>query len=225
MANRQISKDTPISMQEVLSILEENVVGYCSANVPSVSIPSDMINGQVLRFPTNVSSIYFQKTVTDTKAQTAVAVSTVQSELSTFLTQRGIKNSSTGGKIGAIATTKSVLNLFNNVAAFISSRMVLVQGVNGGRALEYETGNTVPGVSLTAKGIESTFTEQISDHVTADQLKTSISEFVSALTRTQNSRTVASSTPGFISSCSSSSCSCSSSCSSSSSSYIVYMVI
>ena len=214
----------PVSMTEIMEWLKENVQDYCNNTNNKLNIPRDARYGNTINMyndPSYRVSVY----INDTFTQTSVPSSTVLSQMDSFLSSRGLTN-----RVGSVATTKSVLNLFNNVASFLSAKTQLLHGVVDGKALCYNKNSTPEPttVNVTAKGKPASIEEQLADEVTKAQAKQIIDDFVRAITTNNHARLIGTNRPSWVCSCSSSSCSCSSSsssCSSSSSSYIVYMVI
>ena len=137
---------------------------------------------------------------------------TITSEFNAFMTARGVTANST-----KIVNTRGLLNFYNNVASFISKKLILVTSqLNSAELIFYDpvtyTDSEYPAVTA--------YTDDAKDSLCSteiDEVLVSLRDTINNLSRVEIVRY----TPSYISSsCSSSSSSSSSSCSCSSSSSI-----
>lgn len=216
-----------ISMSELMSETLNKIQNICyNIEGTTKSFPGDLVNNATITLYSKAAvssgTVVVSSTISDSLLAT-VPLNTVKTQLTNFLSERGITT-----KVGAIATSKSILNFFNNVAAFLSTKILVIIGPAGGKAIVYNNSDeSIPTVSVIAKGTEVSSELQKQDSITVTDIQASLSELSGAVSRYSNAKMI-NSTVNFVCSCSSSSCSCSSSsssCSSSSSSYIVYMMV
>jgi hypothetical protein len=136
-----------------------------------------------------------------------VALSTINSEFSSFMSARGIDTASNTPVI-----TTGLLAFWNNVAAFCSARLINVGSKYATNALRfYVSGSDYHSVP-TAQEIAQ------DDTYTAAQVTMLLNNFEAIIEQTSKARNVVYNFNNVVCSCSCSSSSCSSSCSSSSSS-------
>lgn len=237
-------KNQKITIKELMDIFLNRVKLICNNISETYSIPQNYRNGNIFTLyktpdvltewwnanrhwgvtsTVRVSGMKAQIVVSDRRLN-AIPLAQVEKEVSQFLESRGIST-----RTDTIATTKSMINFFNNVSAFFSMKTVRITYPDGKSFMIYDPDNYAypKGVKVIAKGKESTLEEQINDSMTTQEYEYSVEDELKFINDIVNSRSVdAVSQQMFVCSSSSSSCSCSSSsCSSSSSSYIVYMMV
>lgn len=216
-------EDRKITIEDLMKIFLTKVKTICNNISETYSIPSEYRNGNTFVLYGAVNEMKAQVVVNDRRLN-AIPSSQVEQEVSKFLENRGIST-----RVGTVATTKSMINFFNNVSAFFSTKVVRITYPDGKSFLVYDPDQySYPKeVQVQAKGKEASIEEQLKDNVTTTEYRLSVQDELNFINDIVNSRAVeANSQQMFVCSCSSSSCSCSSSsCSSSSSSYIVYMMV
>ena len=205
-----IAKGQKITYNDLMSKVISKIESVCQ-NVGSFrGVPAEMQQGHVNYNATGGNGQNFKITVNDSIVSSTVSLSDVQSQLTSFLNTRGISTASVGNKV---ITTRDMLNFYQNVAIFVSAKIVQVRGMFSEKVLLFydksasldtaaNIGTNNPGTQITSSNLTTLL----------QKLETNLAN----ITRTHMLKQSWSVTC----SCSSSS---SSSCSSSSSLFIAYM--
>ena len=205
-----ISKGQKITYNDLVSQVISKIENVCQ-NVGSFrGVPAAMQYGHVNYNATGGNGQNFKITVDDSMVQNTVSLSDVQSQLTSFLNTRGISTSAVGNKV---ITTRDMLNFYQNVAIFVSAKIVQIRGMFSDKVLLFYDKSATPDTAQNI-GTNSPGTTITSANLTGllQKLETNLAN-ISRTHMLKQSWSV-------TCSCSSSS---SSSCSSSSSLFIAYM--
>lgn len=221
--------DNVITYSDLIDKTLELIKSKCS-NIDAFgsSVPAALKNGTSWTLSSasvshRVSSSGKQTTATHTLTAKAtvsdttlavVSSATVLSQLTSFLTSRGIYQTP-----DEHVTFKGIINFYNNISSFMSAKLMFVTNSFGAGTFVFynNTGSTYPSCT----------SYDNLEQYTLPQIQTNVQEVLNSVNNVQNLH-YATTSLTYNSSCScssSSSSSSSSSCSSSSSTYIVYMDI
>ena len=217
-----IAKENIIVYQELLDYALNNISKRC-ANIGQFAsnVPAQLKNGTTWTVGSYKTTSSGKRAAGNTLKAVAtvddsllnvVSEETVKQQLRDFMASRGIAS-----KDKEIISFKSILNFYNNLAAFISAKLVYITNSYGSGTFVFYNPNTVsiPAVNTTHTDYE----------YSAAQVQTTVNDLMNAVNNKNkihyaNTTLVFSSSSSSCTSCSS--CCCSSS-SSSSSLFVAYM--
>ena len=219
-----IQKGQLIVYQDLINYTLNHIKSKCS-NIDAFAsnVPSSLKNGSSYTISSRsiaaqanspAHTVSAKGQVSDSQ-MAVVSSTTVTNEINSFLSSRGINMNPND-----IVNFKDIMNFYNNIASFLSAKLMLVSNsFNSGVFIFYNNAAvTYPSVSL----------NHTYGQLTNAEIKSSVQDYLNAINNITNvhyANTIISYTCSSSSSSSCSSSSSSSSCSSSSSMFIAYMDI
>lgn len=209
-----INPNSQITYGDLYDSIVQSIKSKC-ANVGSSwssAVPPNLRSGHSASFTTG--SLTVRESLSDGNL-TLVPVSTVQSQLDSFLMSRGLYT-----KRDQVMTLKGIISFYNNVAAFLLARVKVAAGdsvrVNGsiGQCTYYLSSSGISYMSIPYADTQSW---------SVGEPQASVTNLYSAISNTGKLYFARYSYSFTSSCCSSSSCSSSSSSSSSCSMFVAYM--
>lgn len=224
-----IQRESEIKYQDLLTYIYDNIKSLCyNVDTISSSIDSKLKYNTSWTVASSNGRTLVAK-VTDDFLTSPVSLDVVKTQLTEYLSARGLL-----GKDNQIVSFKNIMHFYNNIAAFLSTKLVFVMGTYNttDAFLCYDPNQTsFPAVNTQCPTTSLAYNDAVaraSDlKYDKSQVMTTVNDIMTAINKT--SRIHYAKTTLTFTSCSSSSSSSSSSCSSSSSSssslFIAYMNI